>query len=84
MSIDTNIPEKIEKAYSQKKTKSVTKNEDDFFKKFESDDELKSLTVEQLKAYLKYYEARKETSQNKYFPLLSSVNLVMAGFIDLL
>ena len=25
MSIDTNIPEKIEKAYSQKKTKSVTK-----------------------------------------------------------
>ena len=81
MSIDTNILEKIEKAYSQKKTKSVTKNEDDFFKKFESDDELKSLTVEQLKAYLQYYEARKETSQNKYFPLLSSVNLVMAGFI---
>lgn len=37
--------------------------------------------MEQLKAYLKYYEARKETSQNKYFPLLSSVNLVMAGFI---
>ena len=53
MSIDTNILEKIEKAYSQKKTKSVTKNEDDFFKKFESDDELKSLTVEQLKAYSK-------------------------------
>lgn len=80
-SIDTNIVEKIEKVYSLKKIKSITKKEDDFFCKFESDDDLKSLTVEQLKAYLKYYESRKENYQSKYFPLITSANLVMAGFI---
>lgn len=79
--MSVNIIEEIEKIYSQKKDKSITKNEDDFFQKFESDEDLKNLTVEQLTAYLKYYENRKDCWQNKYFPLISSANLVLAGVL---
>ena len=75
------IIEKIEKIYFQKREKSITNKEDDFFQKFESDEDLRNLIIDHLKAYLKYYESRKESWQNKFFPLLSSVNIVLAGLL---
>lgn len=79
--MSVNIVKKIEKVYSQKKIKSITKKEDDFYQKFESDEDLKNLSTDQLKAYLKYYESKKDCWKNRYFPLMSSANLVLAGLL---
>ena len=70
------ITKKIDSVYNRKMT-----YEESFLYKFDSEEELKSISCENLKAIHKYYETKVNDWRNKYTALVTSFGFVFGALI---